>query len=104
MQIYKIIFSLLTFFPYLITFLWAWLKGACRQTEVQTNKQTNRRSLADKQTKNRQGAGIANSGAYYIPVLTPDATSRPAASIARPTASLPLCPPRNYGRGLVIYA
>jgi len=25
-------------------------------------------------TKNRQGAGSANSGAYYIPVLTPDAT------------------------------
>jgi len=26
-------------------------------------------------TKNRQGAGSANSGAYYIPVLTPDAAS-----------------------------
>jgi len=33
-----------------------------------------------------------------IRVLTPD-----AASIARPTATLPLCL-RNYGRGLVIYA
>jgi len=38
-----------------------------------------------------------------IPVLTPDAASRSAASIARPMASLPLCP-RNCGRGLVIYA
>jgi len=54
-------------------------------------------------TKNRPGAGSANSGANYIPVLTPDAAYQPAASIARPTASLPLCP-RNYGRGLVIYA
>jgi len=54
-------------------------------------------------TKNRQGAGSANSGAYYIAMLTPDAASRPAASIAQPTASLPLCP-RNYGRGLVCYA
>jgi len=40
------------------------------------------------------GAGSANSGAYYIPVLSPNAASRPAAS---PT----LCP-RNNGRGLVI--
>jgi len=38
-----------------------------------------------------------------IPVLTPDAAFRPAASIVRPTASLYLCS-RNYGRGLVIYA
>jgi len=52
------------------------------------------------QTKNCQGAGSANSGAYYIPVLTPDAASRPAASITQPTALLPLCP-RNYGRGLM---
>jgi len=49
-------------------------------------------------TKTHQGAGKANSGAYYIPVLTHD-----AASIARPTALLPLCQ-CNYGRGLVIYA
>jgi len=38
----------------------------------------------------------------YI-IVAYDAASRPAASIAQPTASLPLCP-RNYGRGLVIYA
>jgi len=71
------------------------------------NWRTDRRSieatLKNWRTKNRQGAKSANSGAYYIPVLTPDAASRPAALIARPTVSLPLCP-RNYGRGLVIYA
>jgi len=64
---------------------------------MQTDRSTNR------QTKNHQGAGSANSGAYYIPVLKPDAASRPAAWIAWPTTSLPLCP-RNYGRGLVIFA
>jgi len=91
----KIYFSLLIY-----NFVWAWPKGACRmQTDKQTNKQslrptprigehtnrqTDRRSLSptpknwrtdrstDRQTKNRQGAGSANSGAYYIPVLTPD--------------------------------
>jgi len=72
-------------------------RAGCRQTEVQTYKQTNR------QTKNRQGARSANSGAYYIPVLTFDAACQPATSIARPTASLPLCP-CNYVRGLVIDA
>jgi len=89
---YKINFSLLTLFSLLnYIFCGRGLKGraGCRQTEVQT--------------KNRQGAGSANSGAYYISVLTPDAASRPAATIARPMASLPLCP-RNYGRGLEIYA
>jgi len=35
-----------------------------------------------------------------IPVQTRHAASLPAASIARPTASLPLCP-RNYRRGLI---
>jgi len=39
MQIYKIIFSLLTFFPYLFIFLWEWSKGACRmQTDRSTDK------------------------------------------------------------------
>jgi len=56
-----------------------------------------------RQTKNRQGAGSANSGACYIPALKPDAASGPAASITQPTASLPLCP-RNNERGLLIYA
>jgi len=96
MQICKINFSLLTLFTLHIYFFGKrGLKGraGCRQTEVQS----------DGQTKNRQGVGSANSGAYYIPVLTPDAASRPVASIARPTASLPLCP-SNYGRGLVIHA
>jgi len=111
-------FSLLTLFSLLIyIFCGRGLKGraGCRQTEVQTDKQTDRRSLSPtpknwRTTKNRQRTGSTNSGAYYIPVLTPDAVSRPAvsiarptASIARPTASLPLCP-CNYGRGLVIYA
>jgi len=46
MLIYKIIFSLLTFFPYLFIFLWAWPKGACRmQTDRSTDKQTDIRSL-----------------------------------------------------------
>jgi len=79
MLIYKINFSLLTLFSLLIyTFCGRGLKGraGCRQTEVQT--------------KNRQGAGRTKSGAYYVTVLTPDAASRPAALIARPTASLPL--------------
>jgi len=63
--------DILTYFIFLtyLYFWWAWPKGACRI-----------------QTKNRQGAGSANSDAYYIPVLTLDAASRPAASIARPTA------------------
>jgi len=100
MQIYKINFSLLTLFSLLIyIYCGRGLKGCagCRQTEVQTNKQTNKQTisrgyakeLANRQTdesrtyaknwrtktKNRQGAGSANSGAYYIPVLTPDAVS-----------------------------
>jgi len=68
-------------------------RAGCRQTEVQT----------DRQTKNRQGAGAT------IPVLITFRCLRlmrplgRRASIARPTASLPLCP-RKYGRGLVIYA
>jgi len=117
MLIYKINFSLLTFFSILINiFCGRGLKGraGCRQTEVQTKSRAYAKELANRQTKsrtyaknwrtkNRQEAGSANSGAYYIPMLTPDAASRPAASITRPTASLPLFP-RNYGRGLVIYA
>jgi len=99
MLIYKINFSLLTFFLTYSYFWWAWPKAACR---MHTDRSTNNRQT-DRQTKNHQGAGSANASAYYIPVLTPDAASWPAASIARPTASLPLCP-CNYGRGLVIYA
>jgi len=51
MVTYKIIFSLLIYI-----FYGRGLKGraGCRQTEVQT----------DKQTKIRQGAGSANTGAY----------------------------------------
>jgi len=81
MPIYKIIFCLFTFFPYLFIFLWAWPKGACRmQTDRSTDRQTNKQTddlsrlcqRIGEQTKNRQGAGTAISGAYYIPVLTPD--------------------------------
>jgi len=57
MLIYKINFSLLTY----LYFCGRGLKGraGCRQTEVLT-----------RQTKNRQGVGSANSGAYYISGLT----------------------------------
>jgi len=81
-ELAKYIFLYLLHFPYLFIFVCGrGLKGraGCRQTEVQTDKQTDR-------LKTARGRGAP------IPVLTPD-----AASIARPTASLPLCP-------LVIYA
>jgi len=123
------------------------LKGhaGCRQTEVQTNRQTddlsrlrqrigeqtksrsyaknwrtnkqtdevsdlhqelpNKQSLGPtprigEQTKSRSRLKTARGQGAPIPVQTRHAASRPAASIARPTASLPLCP-RNYGRGLM---
>jgi len=107
MLIYKMNFCLLTLFSllhYILSGRGLKVRAGCRQTEVQTDKRpleatpknwrTNRQT--DRQTdKNCQEAGNTNSGAYYIPVLTPDAASRPA-------ASLPLCP-HNYWRGLVIY-
>jgi len=69
---------------------------SCRmQTDRSTNKQTDRLKTAKV-----QGAPIP---VLIILVQIRHAASRPAASIARPTASLPLCP-RNYGRGLLIYA
>jgi len=41
MQIYKINFSLFTYFLTYLYFLWAWPKEACRmQTDRSTNKQT----------------------------------------------------------------
>jgi len=108
MQIYKNNFLLTYFFFFTyLYFLWAWPKGAYRmQTDKSTDRQTDRRSLSLRQrigeleTARGQGAPIL---VLIIPVQTRHAASRPAASIARPTASLPLCP-RNYGLGLVIYA
>jgi len=85
MLIYKIIFFLYIFF-------WAWPKGACwMQTDRSTNRQINKQTISvsyAKELANCQGAGSANSGAYYIPVLTPDAASRPAAPITWPIFSL----------------
>jgi len=56
MLIYRIIFSLLLYIFY--------GRGLKRRARC-------------RQTKNRQRAGGTNSGADYIPVLTPDAASRP---------------------------
>jgi len=69
------------------------LKGCagCRQTEVQTNKL---------KTARQQGAPIQ---VLIILVQIRHAAARPVASIARPTASLPLCP-GNYVRGILINA
>jgi len=84
------IFSLLTFISLLIYIYIAWPKEAGQmQTDRSTNRQTNdlwrlRQRIGEqteRQTINRQGAGSAKSSAYYIPVLTPDAASRPAASL-----------------------
>jgi len=67
--------------------------GRQTDTDRHTDRQTERQTY--RQTKNCQGAGSTNYGA--------DSACGLSASIARPTASLPLRP-RNYGRGLVIYA
>jgi len=75
-----------------------------RSTDKQKKRQTDKLSFGPTpKAKNRQGAGSAISFAYYIPVLKPDAASRPPTSIIRPTASLPLRPRYNE-RGLEIYA
>jgi len=85
---------------------WVGPLSAAGQRERESDRQAERRHCLVVLTNKFQEAGkqgVSNRVLITIPVLTLDAASRPAVSITRPTASLPLCLCNN-GRGLVIYA